>query len=698
MSSIKVEPSKIHFESAQPGNLYVMSISVRNMTTIAQRIRLVAPKSGIFALNYIPSGAIAPGLDLRAEIECLIPKELGDSIFTDKIIAVIGDEKIDVPIIAVKPHAEVKFEQSFILGNILLNQSIIKEIPFENTSDIDGTVKLSVPKGAAIRISHTKFDLKPRGHPDSRQVLRVTLDAKETGLVREMIKVSVVGALTDSRIDFSAQVIEQALTVLTVNQKGLLELAQFGKLFFGEAKTMDALLTNSGPLPLGFSMKYDDEDESGNSQSETLENYHKSLTISPMDGIVKPFSSIPLKITFSPKQYIPEKGFVQQLTESDEFSVISRTVKIDCLDSNQSISLPLEGTAFVPSLSVSPNLLRFGECPVNDRRDIIMNVKNNTKLPMKYEFPNVATFKFEPRCGKLLPNESISVIASFLPPQLGVFKTTVRVSFCGNLKTVDLMVQGESNSVGPKKILVGGTDKLPIDFTAKHKFVNTEELTTALAEKKKEKDLKKMELENTVRNIMLQSSKSNFVLSNEIKPLTQDMLDAPELPSIIDASKERDDIYGTDQIIQKKKTMEDELNEMIMKHHKEHNKYYNNFLQESFTRREVMKLVKQKQKMMERGAVDFTDPFGINMGMERGLEEPQLKAPKANEPLWMIGAGAGEGGATKGRLPTDENRLIQKKYSSQPATQAEMRDCSTELTIEALKQVTSSHKVSHFYS
>ena len=58
------------------------------------------------------------------------------------------------------------------------------------------------------------------------------------------------------------------------------------------------------------------------------------------------------------------------------------------------------------------------------------------------------------------------------------------------------------------------------------------------------------------------------------------------------------------------------------------------------------------------------------------------------------GAAAGGEGQGPLRLPADENRLIVKKYNSTPATQAELRDCSAELSQDNLKLVVGSHKVS----
>ena len=42
----------------------------------------------------------------------------------------------------------------------------------------------------------------------------------------------------------------------------------------------------------------------------------------------------------------------------------------------------------------------------------------------------------------------------------------------------------------------------------------------------------------------------------------------------------------------------------------------------------------------------------------------------------------------------DENRLILKKYAAAPSTQAELRDCSTELDVDELKKISASQKVS----
>ena len=50
-------------------------------------------------------------------------------------------------------------------------------------------------------------------------------------------------------------------------------------------------------------------------------------------------------------------------------------------------------------------------------------------------------------------------------------------------------------------------------------------------------------------------------------------------------------------------------------------------------------------------------------------------------------------GGGRSKKPFDENRLILKKYAPVPSTQAELRDCSSELSAEELKKISASHKV-----
>ena len=737
-----VEPSELCFDSVLPGTLYVVTFSVRNTTKAAQRIRIQPPRSGYFALNYIPCGPVAPGLDVRAELECQIPVDTTENLFADKIIATMGTHKVEIPVVAYKPAANIKFKRSLDFGNIVLGQFAIGEITFENIAEIPGSIKLTYSSDNSFikAITPTRFELDSKENAAKcRQVVKIQIEGRELGHRRELIKVSVAGSIEDMFIDISAHFIEQKLTLLTSNDKGLLETADFGELFYGEQKTITGLLVNAGPFPLNFNVIYEGEEEPGSGatgapQSDDLEAFYmKSLTVYPTDGMVKAFSELPVQFTFNPVLHVPEKGFLKQYGEENRGTrALARRVSIDCAEAEQRIMVAMQGAATSPVVTVNPYILRFGECPVNDRRDILLTVTNKTKHITSFEFPILANFKFSPTKGVLQSMENVSVVASFVPPQLGVFRTLIKLALANGLNHVEVRALGESSDPGARKKLTGGVEKNVEDFKVKHKFVNPEEELTGRVEKRKEKEVVTFQKQLSVTlSGKTKIGNTNYLALKQEPPLnvtdsakahtavgfvstgpSDDRTEVafgpgvpggpgqtvePQNPPMgLDdlsnaSSREREVMYGlADHSIHKELSID---HPVVQK--REHNKLYNTFLQESHARRLEARKQQERKRKLIKGGVDLSDPMGPNMGMERGLDEPELELPAAGEPLWLVGGGGkeGDGGGGATRIPADENRLIVKKYSSNPATQAELRDCTVELTQDDLKLVAPSHKV-----
>ncbi len=66
----------------------------------------------------------------------------------------------------------------------------------------------------------------------------------------------------------------------------------------------------------------------GDPQSSEDALYAKSLTVSPMDGTLRGYDSIKVRITYSPNLIVPAKGFVRQhLSENKEVRKIERKVR-----------------------------------------------------------------------------------------------------------------------------------------------------------------------------------------------------------------------------------------------------------------------------------------------------------------------------------------------------------------------------------
>ena len=111
-----VNPSEIHFDGVEAGILYTFSIRVRNVSPNPQRVRISAPKTNYFALNYIPTGPIAPGLEIQAEVECQIPQDRGMTEFLDVLVIQGNRCRIKLPIVAQKPVPKIVFNSFLNLG------------------------------------------------------------------------------------------------------------------------------------------------------------------------------------------------------------------------------------------------------------------------------------------------------------------------------------------------------------------------------------------------------------------------------------------------------------------------------------------------------------------------------------------------------------------------------------------------------
>lgn len=247
------------------------------------------------------------------------------------------------------------------------------------TGQSNGIVEFRIPADSKIKIFPLKFDLQPFPEVGAKQMVRISYDPKETGVRAETIQVFVSGGSSKyGTIDVVAEVVHPKLTLLGANREGILDSVDFGSIFFGESKTITGILVNNGPKSMSYSVSYADEDQKGSIlqsqiqiQTNDAESLVKSLSIAPKENTIKPYSEVTVNIIFTPKAekqiYGFEKQFIQDVKEA---KLIYRKVFIDCPEIDQRIFLTLQGAANVPLVTVSPAVMRFGVCPVYDRRDI----------------------------------------------------------------------------------------------------------------------------------------------------------------------------------------------------------------------------------------------------------------------------------------------------------------------------------------
>lgn len=661
---LKIDPEQVNFTDVQYGTRYVMTVSVRNNTTSAQRIRFSSPKTDFFSINYIPSGVIAPGLDVRAEIECQIPENSIELFFSDRIVVSMGPHKIEVPLLALKPLPNVEFNNFLDFGYIAEGQLARSVVPFENKGLVEAKVKLALKEDSILQLEQSTFTLGPRNSDRRYFGVAVKFTSKRSEVIREVIRVNIAGIPDAMLLDVCAKVVPQKLSLLSKSGNGLLESIDFGTLYFGRKQVVEGYLVNNGPQLINFVSSFPEDAEA--TAAAEGGGHSKHVTIEPMDGTLNPFSQMLIKFIFNPVLPPPEKGFFSKfLNEYSEPISMGTRILIDAVDTDQKVSVEVAASAVMPTIELSPAILRFGTCPNNDRRDILMNLKNTSPTPLKFEFSTVAQFKFSPSTFTIDSKQSQTIIASFLPTQLGELKKVSKLSLEGGLRVIDIRLLGESIPSDLKRTVVGVTDKLPEDFKPSYKFVDPKEIQT----------------------------------NNKLDPQTSTFKrTAPWESTEFVSSTSWDEVYDSVQSLSQQQLSNDKLTFSIqeLQRRANHKETYNDFLKNARVNRTQKQVLIEKRKAKARGLPDRSDPNGVDLGMERDLDDdPRLRIPKATEPLWLANRNESDDRGPH-KFQYDEDRLIPRKGKEAPSTQAEMRDCSTELSPDDQRRVQASHKTINF--
>lgn len=469
---IIVEPKAIIFDSISPGKLYLMTVSITNASSTAQRIRIRPPSSDYFALNYIPSRSIAPGLDIRAEIECQLPADAMDPAigYQDKLIVSMGHETLEIPILASKPHSVLIHSPILNFGNICHGSLAQSKLEFTNQGQVEGIVSFKTREKSAVSIMPNEYAIRPNQ--------TISVDVTFNGLVavgayRDIIEVHMTNALKPSSIlDINAMVLESKLTLLRPNNSGILQNIDFGLVYYGHKRSIRAKLVNSGPTRLSYRILPSSE-SSHEPSTEDISNL-SYISINHQQGVVGAFSEEEISISFQPELIKPKKGFAHHFQKSiEQPDNISYNFFLESIDSGMKHHFHIQGKIMNPTLKIQEKEIFFGKCPSNDRRDARMTIYNPSPTPLDFVFSNHPYFKCTPSTGKILQYQSMFIIVSFVPLHLGIYHEELELSVIGSSSSaIHFSVYGEANEIGSRRKLIGGTEKLPEDFIPDYKFVD----------------------------------------------------------------------------------------------------------------------------------------------------------------------------------------------------------------------------------
>lgn len=99
------------------------------------------------------------------------------------------------------------------------------------------------------------------------------------------------------------------------------------------------------------------------------------------------------------------------------------------------VEVALLGTALPVLLSISPSpVFKFGDCTVGEQIDALCTVNNESaSLPLTFSLHSTAHFHFSPSQDHISPGQSVDVLLTFRPNQMGSFKPVVPLDVLGGI-------------------------------------------------------------------------------------------------------------------------------------------------------------------------------------------------------------------------------------------------------------------------
>jgi hypothetical protein len=687
----RVYPPVVDFHGIEPGILYVLTLSIQNSSQIAQRMQIVRPKTANFVLNHIPSASLAPGLDIKAEVEFQMIDAGDNRDYHDSIKICVGGETVEVPLNAYKPAPNMTFDSYINFGRLVKDgDSMTKIITLTNegTAEAEYTIDYDeetcpftispksyiIPPGA--RYSDDIDDDFQQQEGANTTQLSVTFKPEVLGHFRKVVQVQIPGQ-PKRLLDILCEVVEQRLEFRMPAGERDITQVPFGGVHYGHERTITAILTNNGPVQASFNITTDEEGDAKGSDEEDDEegseaasqkgpnqdeddNIPKALLVRPLEGVIPPYGSLPVEFKFKPILGDTIRGYTHLPDHSKDEIKYTLGVTLESQETKQEpMHIDVHGTAHKPLIDVSQKVFKFGECPAFDRRDILLTLKNVGQLTIPYSLNKVANFVCKPSKGILGPGQSQNIVVGFVPAQLGIFKNVLHLVVCEGLQVVPLQVSGTANTSNRVPVAKRGQTAQADDFKPTFKFV-----TNAQAEKQ---------------------PASKFV-----RP---EMWDAPDVAPA----------DGEEYRCGAETTISYSLSEM--KARTEHRSKYNNFLKEKRRVREQKESKLDELAMCAKaarpaGPEKDLDPINLGMEVATGaMPSPRLEVPTEVDGLYLErpldGMASFKGKRNRGP-PLNEDVLIKKKYKPQPTSQAEIVDCSMYLEPDDLHCVSAGPKVLNF--
>lgn len=463
VAGVQVTPGRGEFINFDVDTTYVMSFSVCNRSHVLQTIRFMGPQATKMAFRLVNTESVrlAPGLTHVVDVEFSthFPQDCHDS-FT-----VLLDDKdsLEVPLAALSVP-ELKYNSVVDFGRVEYHRTGgMKQLQLLNRGRKDAFVSMAVTSAVpgltinptsvlakALSETAVTFELAHHIPPGQHEwQIAVTVD--------EMTATRPLKAIVD--------VVDSRSTLIDTRTGTEAVSVVFNKAYSGTTTRYPLRVINGSEQGVSFAFQLG---------TELYEKDLPPFRFVPEQARLGPKGTLDVVVLFEP----PLSPIRQGWSCRQEASCRAATTKFENLfsllfvETEQTHSFHVSAESIETVLSLSKSVIDFGECATNDYRTEDVVLRNGvSELSLSYAFDLVSNFRISQPTGTIPPKGEVTLTVTYQPRRMGKFSERLKVVLNGTVSRVITLLGYAVASTGKAK-LVGGVNKLPIDFVRRQQPPN----------------------------------------------------------------------------------------------------------------------------------------------------------------------------------------------------------------------------------
>ena len=361
--------------------MYEIPVKIYNTSKNTKRVNIKHP-NGLFKVDTDKKNKqslITPGMHLEILVIFETDQPILEDQFSEVIITSENDFRLVLPLKAYIPQPLVQFEPLINLGFVPVGTKKIDVINFINDGAQSTKIELIFDsRNDELYLDKDYLELpsynKKLSEEKRKQIVTVIYEPRQTMNLHEKILVKQI--TSDSKkdlgyIEIIATSVVQQMSIVFEEGGGPHTDINFGLLYHGQKKECCGFLVNNGPKEMKFKFNfhpnktrrdfnenYDDEDFVSTPEEAGLEITQRVLSAQPVNGIIKPYSQIPIQFLCNTKIKPQEKGW--KVTLCPEYDMINKNNKKNLRD-KLSIAEHYQSLAAVKFEEESTNRLSIKE-------------------------------------------------------------------------------------------------------------------------------------------------------------------------------------------------------------------------------------------------------------------------------------------------------------------------------------------------